>query len=128
MATASFAAAPPSLPRTAWLPEHRATIRTRLPPDPRFPSSERDAMAYMNCPCCGLSIRLRASYLAMERCPRCLVRRKAVVAMYISERPGGTKGAEAPRHGAQMPEREHGSTASQPGQAASPVASRSEEV
>jgi hypothetical protein len=48
-------------------------------------------MSYMNCPCCGLSIRLRASYLAIERCPRCLARRKVAVAMYLSERPGGPR-------------------------------------
>ncbi len=43
----------------------------------------------MNCPTCGLSIRLRASYLAVERCPRCLARRQTAVPMYISLRPGG---------------------------------------
>ncbi|HEX3834116.1 MAG TPA: hypothetical protein VHW04_19195 [Solirubrobacteraceae bacterium] len=36
-----------------------------------------------------MSIRLRASYLAIERCPRCLARRKVAVAMYLSQRPGG---------------------------------------
>lgn len=46
-------------------------------------------MSYLNCPACGLSIRLRASYLAIERCPRCLARRRAAVRMYLSERPGG---------------------------------------
>jgi hypothetical protein len=45
-------------------------------------------MSYMNCPSCGLSIRLRASYLALERCPRCLARRKVAVAMYLSRQPG----------------------------------------
>ncbi len=54
-------------------------------------------MSYMNCPRCGLSIRLRASYLIMERCPRCLARRQAVVQMYVSDRPGGPPAALAPR-------------------------------
>jgi hypothetical protein len=51
-------------------------------------------MSYMNCPSCGLSIRLRASYLAIERCPRCLARRKVAVAMYLSQRPGGPPAAD----------------------------------
>lgn len=46
-------------------------------------------MAFVNCPRCGLSIRLRAAYLAPERCPRCLVRRAENIAMYVSEEPGG---------------------------------------
>jgi hypothetical protein len=53
------------------------------------------AMSYMNCPCCGLSIRLRASYLAVERCPRCLARRKVAVRMYLSQRPGGPPSEES---------------------------------
>jgi hypothetical protein len=46
-------------------------------------------MPFVNCPRCGLSIRLRAAYLAPERCPRCLVRRSEDVAMYVSDEPGG---------------------------------------
>jgi hypothetical protein len=53
-------------------------------------------MPYMNCPCCGLSVRFRASYLAIERCPRCLARRKVAVLMHISERPGGPPLQAAP--------------------------------
>jgi hypothetical protein len=60
-------------------------------------------MSYMNCPCCGLSIRLRASYLALERCPRCLARRKVAVAMYVSQRPGGPAATDDPRSAAQAP-------------------------
>jgi hypothetical protein len=33
----------------------------------------------MSCPRCALSIRVRASWLVMERCPRCLARHGAVV-------------------------------------------------
>lgn len=54
-------------------------------------------MSYMNCPRCRFSIRLRASYLTLERCPRCLARRQVVVQMYISDRPGGAQIAEEPR-------------------------------
>jgi Zn-finger nucleic acid-binding protein len=63
-------------------------------------------MSYMNCPSCGLSIRLRASYLAIERCPRCLARRKVAVAMYLSQRPGGppaTDDSASPHEGARSP-------------------------
>jgi hypothetical protein len=42
-------------------------------------------MPYMNCPRCGLSIRLRASSLLLERCPRCLARAGAAIPMHISE-------------------------------------------
>jgi anti-sigma B factor antagonist len=43
-------------------------------------------MPYMNCPRCGLSIRLRAAYLALERCPRCIAKASVSVPMSISER------------------------------------------
>ena len=36
-------------------------------------------MSYLSCPRCALSIRIRASWLVMERCPRCLARHGAVV-------------------------------------------------
>jgi hypothetical protein len=42
-------------------------------------------MPYMNCPRCGLSIRLRALSLLLERCPRCLARSGAAIPMYTSE-------------------------------------------
>jgi hypothetical protein len=42
-------------------------------------------MSYMHCPSCGLSIHLRASFLTLDRCPRCLARRGAAVPMQISE-------------------------------------------
>jgi hypothetical protein len=43
-------------------------------------------MAYMHCPSCGLTIRLRASYLTLDCCPRCLARRRTIVAMRICAR------------------------------------------
>jgi hypothetical protein len=42
-------------------------------------------MAYMHCPSCGLSILLRAPFLTLDRCPRCLARRGAAIPMRISE-------------------------------------------
>ena len=53
-------------------------------------------MPYMNCPRCGLSIRLRASFLAIERCPRCLARSKVAVEMYLSQRPGEPSSTDDP--------------------------------
>jgi hypothetical protein len=55
-------------------------------------------MPYMNCPRCGLSIRLRASYLTLESCPRCLARRHVAVQMFVSDRPAGAPVAVAPDH------------------------------
>jgi hypothetical protein len=42
-------------------------------------------MSYMHCPSCGLTIHLRAPFLTLERCPRCLARRGAAIPMRISE-------------------------------------------
>jgi hypothetical protein len=44
-------------------------------------------MPFMNCPQCGLSVRLRAPYLILERCPRCLARNRESVPMELSEQP-----------------------------------------
>lgn len=38
----------------------------------------------MNCPRCGLSVRLVAPYMLVERCPRCLARRRHIVEMYVT--------------------------------------------
>jgi len=48
-------------------------------------------MSYMNCSRCGLSVRLRASYLLLERCPRCLARSGVSVAMHVTDRPQRTQ-------------------------------------
>jgi hypothetical protein len=42
-------------------------------------------MSYLHCPTCGLSVRLRAPFLTLDCCPRCLARRGAVVSMHLSE-------------------------------------------
>lgn len=42
-------------------------------------------MPYMTCPRCGLSVRLRAAYLTLERCPRCIAKRGVSMPMMISE-------------------------------------------
>jgi hypothetical protein len=41
-------------------------------------------MMFMNCPDCGLRVRLVAPYLVLERCPRCLVRRRRIVEMHVT--------------------------------------------
>jgi hypothetical protein len=63
-------------------------------------------MSYMNCPRCRFSVRLRASYLTLERCPRCLARRQVVVHMYISDRPGGAQIAQERRDADGRPQRD----------------------
>src|SRR3978361_137049 len=54
-------------------------------------------MSYMNCPRCGLSLGLRAPFLTLDRCPRCLARAGAAIPMYLSERPLGV-GEPAQQH------------------------------
>ena len=39
---------------------------------------------FMNCPDCGLKVRLVAPYLLLERCPRCLVHRRLIVEMRVT--------------------------------------------
>jgi hypothetical protein len=42
-------------------------------------------MSYMTCPRCGLTVRIRVPYLALERCPRCIARARALVGMEFSD-------------------------------------------
>ncbi len=44
-------------------------------------------MPYMNCLRCGLRIKLRASFLTLDLCPRCLGRAGVPVPMYVSDQP-----------------------------------------
>lgn len=44
-------------------------------------------MSYMNCRRCGLGVQLRASFLTLEHCPRCLVRAGMAVPMELSDGP-----------------------------------------
>ena len=41
-------------------------------------------MLYQHCPRCRLAIRCRASYLALEHCPRCLGRAGILTVMFTS--------------------------------------------
>jgi anti-sigma B factor antagonist len=43
------------------------------------------AMPYMSCPRCGLSIRLRAAFLTLENCPRCIAKAGIAIPMELSQ-------------------------------------------
>jgi hypothetical protein len=43
-------------------------------------------MSYLSCPRCRLTIRIRAPYLAMRNCPRCLARAGLPTPMYATPR------------------------------------------
>ena len=44
-------------------------------------------MSYLSCPRCRLTIRIRAPYLVMRNCPRCLARAGLPTPMYASPGP-----------------------------------------
>lgn len=45
------------------------------------------AVLFLNCPRCGLSIRPRARWLAIEHCPRCMARAQIPVSLFASPLP-----------------------------------------
>ena len=60
-----------------------------------------ELLMFMNCPDCGLKVRLVAPYLLLERCPRCLVRRGQIVEMRVTTDLPNDASAPAPlRHSA----------------------------
>jgi hypothetical protein len=60
-----------------------------------------ELLMFMNCPDCGLKVRLVAPYLLLERCPRCLVRRRQIVEMRVTTDLPNDASAPAPlRHSA----------------------------
>ena len=44
-------------------------------------------LPFLNCPRCGLSIRPKASWLAVEYCPRCMARARIPVKLFSSALP-----------------------------------------
>jgi hypothetical protein len=48
------------------------------------PSFRSELIVFMNCPKCGLSVRLISPHMPLDRCPRCLVRRRQVVEMRVT--------------------------------------------
>jgi DNA-directed RNA polymerase subunit RPC12/RpoP len=56
---------------------------------------------FMNCPDCGLKVRLVAPYLLLERCPRCLVHRRLIVEMRVTtDRPSDASAPASLMHNA----------------------------
>jgi hypothetical protein len=53
----------------------------------------RFAMPYLNCPSCGLTLKVTGSADLIEHCPRCLARRRRLVDLFVSARPGGRRPA-----------------------------------
>ena len=47
-------------------------------------AASRRAAQFLNCPRCGLSIRPKARWLAIEHCPRCLAHARVAVKMFSS--------------------------------------------
>ena len=47
----------------------------------------RPGASYLNCPRCGLSIEVRAPWLTIQHCPRCVARTRTVVDMFSSGLP-----------------------------------------
>jgi hypothetical protein len=58
-----------------------------------------DGHSLLNCPRCGLTIKVRAPWLAIRFCPRCLARTQTVVELSSSPVPQGALYADgsAPR-------------------------------
>jgi hypothetical protein len=66
----------------------------------REQAQSRAGESFLNCPRCGLTIKLRAPWLAIRLCPRCLARSQSVVELFTSALPAEVLYAEgsAPRH------------------------------
>jgi hypothetical protein len=44
-------------------------------------------MPYLNCPHCGLSVRVRSAQLWISNCPRCLARQRRAFPMDMEDEP-----------------------------------------
>lgn len=44
-------------------------------------------MPYLNCPSCGLVLRMPRSESAIEHCPRCVARSRRLVDLFVSAGP-----------------------------------------
>ena len=51
------------------------------------PGASPRATSFLICPRCGLSIRPRSRWLAIEHCPRCLARARVAVSLFRSPLP-----------------------------------------
>lgn len=55
------------------------------------------ASEFLNCPRCGLSIRLKVSWLTVEHCPRCIARAAIPVKLFTSTLPAAELRLEGSR-------------------------------
>jgi hypothetical protein len=53
-------------------------------------------MSYLSCPRCRLTIRIRAPYLALRNCPRCLAHAGLPTPMYSTPRRATSTPADEP--------------------------------
>ena len=53
-------------------------------------------MSYLSCPRCRLTIRIRAPYLALRNCPRCLAHAGLPTPMYATPRRASPTPADEP--------------------------------
>jgi hypothetical protein len=52
---------------------------------PIHPFVRSELIVFMSCSKCGLSVRLVSPHMPLERCPRCLVHRRQIVEMHITQ-------------------------------------------
>jgi hypothetical protein len=55
--------------------------------DPHNPVGRDRSGLFLNCPRCGLSIKPKARWLALEYCPRCMARARVPVKLFSSTLP-----------------------------------------
>lgn len=77
-------------------PHHGSSIREAVVMNPGRSAAHRDPSLLSSCPRCGLSIRQKFHWLAVEHCPRCLAHAHLAVTL-ISSPPTGENVAYAPR-------------------------------
>ena len=65
----------------------RAVERVALITSTEDPAASRLAAPFLNCPRSSLSIRPKARWMTVERCPRCLARARVAVEMFSSPLP-----------------------------------------
>jgi hypothetical protein len=71
---------------------------------PIHPFVRSELIVFMSCSECGLSVRLVSPHMPLDRCPRCLVRRRKIVEMRITQDLPGHRplGTSQVRHGARF--------------------------
>jgi len=52
-------------------------------------------LIYLNCPDCGLTVTVRAPWLMLDHCPRCMARRRTAVRLRAGARPANKPSAAA---------------------------------